>query len=255
MMSTDTPSAPTVKHSEFIIYVDESGDHSLASIDPEYPVFVLSFCIFRKTEYAERVTPAIRKLKFTTFGHDMVVLHESDIRRKKGAFSRLSKAPRDAFLNQLTDIIHTAEFQLVAVVIDKRKLKDRYNQPAHPYHLALEFGLERIYRLLKNSGQDDALTYVVCEARGPKEDAELELEFRRIRDGANYFNKPLPFDLIMADKKTNSEGLQLADLTARPIGLTVLRPEQDNRAAEVLKGKFYRDKTGNVFGMGLKVFP
>lgn len=246
---------PTIQHSDFIIYVDESGDHSLESIDPDYPVFVLSFCIFRKGDYVQRVTPAIRQLKFETFGHDMVVLHESEIRRKKGAFSRLSKEPREAFMNTLTDIIGAADFQLVAVVIDKRKLKDRYSQPAHPYHLALEFGLERIYRLLKDAGQDDALTYLVCEARGPKEDAELELEFRRIRDGANYFRKPLPFDLIMADKKTNSEGLQLADLTARPIGLTVLRPEQDNRAASVLEAKFYRDKAGNKVGMGLKVFP
>lgn len=255
-MTADTPVAePTIRHSDFIIYVDESGDHSLESIDPDYPVFVLSFCIFRKGDYAQRVTPAIRQLKFATFGHDMVVLHESEIRRKKGAFSRLSKEPREAFMNALTDIISAADFQLVAVVIDKRKLKDRYAQPAHPYHLALEFGLERIYRLLKDAGQDDALTYLVCEVRGPKEDAELELEFRRIRDGANYFHKPLPFDLIMADKKTNSEGLQLADLTARPIGLTVLRPEQSNRAASVLEGKFYRDKAGNKLGMGLKVFP
>lgn len=254
-----TPAAPvaepTIQHSDFIIYVDESGDHSLESIDPDYPVFVLSFCIFRKGDYVQRVTPAIRQLKFATFGHDMVVLHESEIRRKKGAFSRLSKEPREAFMNTLTDIIGAADFQLVAVVIDKRKLKDRYSQPAHPYHLALEFGLERIYRLLKDVGQDDALTFLVCEARGPKEDAELELEFRRIRDGANYFRKPLPFDLIMADKKTNSEGLQLADLTARPIGLTVLRPEQENRAASVLEAKFYRDKAGNKVGMGLKVFP
>jgi len=68
-------------------------------------------------------------------------------------------------------------------------------------------------------------------------------------------HKPLPFNLIIADKKANSEGLQLADLTARPIGLSVLRPEQDNRAREVLEGKFYRDKTGNKLGMGLKVFP
>jgi hypothetical protein len=65
----------------------------------------------------------------------------------------------------------------------------------------------------------------------------------------------LPFDLIIADKKTNSEGLQLADLTARPIGLMVLRPDQANRAVEVLEDKFYRDSAGNKLGMGLKVFP
>jgi hypothetical protein len=246
---------PPEGHSDYIVYVDESGDHSLTSIDPDYPVFVLSLCIFRKTEYVARVTPVIRQLKFATFGHDMVVLHEADIRRKKGAFSRLSKVPREAFLNTLTDIIGAADFQLVAVVIDKRKLKDRHNQPTHPYHLALEFGLECIYRLLQDAGQDDTLTYIVCEARGAKEDAELELEFRRISDGANHFHQHLPFDLIIADKKTNSEGLQLADLTARPIGLSVLRPDQPNRAAQVLEGKFYRDSAGNKLGMGLKVFP
>jgi len=101
---TTIPASVPVPHpasgwSDYIIYVDESGDHSLESIDPEYPVFVLSLCIFRKVEYADQVTPAIRHLKFATFGHDMVVLHESDIRRKKGAFSLLSKEPREAFLN------------------------------------------------------------------------------------------------------------------------------------------------------------
>ncbi len=247
--------SPDAGHSDFIVYVDESGDHSLDSIDPDYPVFVLSFCVFRKSEYVNRVTPAIRDLKFRTFGHDMVVLHESDIRRKKGAFSRLGREHREDFLNDLTDIIAKADFQLVAVVIDKRKLKDRYARPTHPYHLALEFGLERIYRLLRSAQQDDALTYVVCEARGAREDTELELAFRRIRDGENYFRGALPFDLIIADKRVNSEGLQLADLTARPIGLSVLRPEQENRAAQILEAKFYRDSAGNKRGTGLKVFP
>jgi hypothetical protein len=63
----------------------------------------------------------------------------------------------------------------------------------------------------------------------------------------------MPFELIIAPKTTNSEGLQLADLTARPIGLMVLRPEQANRAAEVLRDKFYQDADGNPSGRGLKV--
>jgi len=247
--------AVTAPFSDYIVYVDESGDHSLLSIDPEYPIFVLSFCIFRKDEYAHAMTPAVRKLKFETFGHDMVVLHEIDIRKKKGAFAKLGKEAREDFLDALTDIIETTDFRLVAVVIDKHKLKTRYATPEHPYHLAMEFGLERIYRYLKSMGQDGRLTHLVCEARGAKEDAELELEFRRIRDGRNIFNKPLPFELVVADKKTNSEGMQLADLTARPIGLSVLRPEQANRTHVVLEKKFCRDGNGVKAGIGLKVFP
>ncbi|MBI3523591.1 MAG: DUF3800 domain-containing protein [Betaproteobacteria bacterium] len=245
----------TTFHSDYIVYVDESGDHSLESINLEYPLFVLSFCIFRKDVYAQKMTPAVRLLKFSTFGHDMVVLHEIDIRKKKGAFARLGKEAREAFLSALTDIIEAAEFKLIAVVIDKRGLKARYSKPGHPYHLAMEFGLERIYRFLISVGQTDRMTYLVCEARGAKEDKELELEFRRIRDGSNFFHKRLPFDLIIADKKTNSEGMQLADLTARPIGLSVLRPEQSNRASAVLDTKFCRDSKGSKWGIGLKVFP
>lgn len=65
----------------------------------------------------------------------------------------------------------------------------------------------------------------------------------------------LPFKLVIADKKTNSEGLQLADLVARPIGLSVLRPEQSNRAAQILESKFYCNSRGQKEGFGLKIFP
>ena len=32
--------------SDFMVYVDESGDHSLTSIDKSYPIFALAFCVF-----------------------------------------------------------------------------------------------------------------------------------------------------------------------------------------------------------------
>lgn len=53
----------------------------------------------------------------------------------------------------------------------------------------------------------------------------------------------------MADKKTNSCGLQFADLTARPIGLSVLRPNQPNRAFDILQNKLYEglDRAGRPY--------
>ena len=41
-----------------------------------------------------------------------------------------------------------------------------------------------------------------------------------------------------------SSGLQLTDLVARPIGLKTLRPEQENRAFEVLEPKFHTSFEG-----------
>lgn len=49
--------------------------------------------------------------------------------------------------------------------------------------------------------------------------------------------------------------MQLADLTARPIGISILRPNQENRAVGVLENKLYRDKAGNKQGAGLKIYP
>jgi hypothetical protein len=47
------------------------------------------------------------------------------------------------------------------------------------------------------------------------------------------------FEIIFADKKTNSIGLQVADLIARPIGLQTLRPDQPNRAYEIIRPKVF----------------
>lgn len=242
-------------HSEYIVFVDESGDHSLTSIDSGYPVFVLCFCIFSKAHYSNQVVPKLKAIKFQTFGHDLVILHESDIRNKRGSFSLLNKELRDAFMDSLTTFMEEIDFTVISVIIDKEKYKEKYSLPEHPYHLALQFGLERIYSFLHQNGETEKSLHIVCESRGAKEDKELELAFRRVCGGMNRTNRSYPFNVLMADKRSNSEGLQIADLLARPIGLSVFKPEQLNRAYEVAKNKFYKGRHGFVGGNGKKIFP
>lgn len=240
--------------SDYIIFVDETGDHGMVNINQDFPLFGLAFCVFKKSDYIEDVTPALRRLKFATFGHDMVVLHEHDIRKKENAFALMSREPRETFLGALTQIIETAPFTLVAVIIDKREVA-RAPMQQNPYHLALLFGLERVFGLLAAVGQGERTTHVVVESRGKREDRELELEFRRICEGANELSRPWPFRLVMADKRANSEGLQLADMVARPVALSVLRPGQPNRAFDILRSKLWRDANGRAENCGLKLFP
>ena len=78
------------QYSDYIIYVDESGDHSLESINKDYPIFVLAFCIFEKEKYLQSAVKKLKDFKFKHFGHDMVVLHENEIRRDKGWFKNLN---------------------------------------------------------------------------------------------------------------------------------------------------------------------
>lgn len=241
--------------SDYIIYVDESGDHSLEHINPEYPVFVLAFCIFNKKDYTNNITPALQSFKFKHFGHDMVVLHEHDIRKAEADFSILINADkRHDFMHGLSQLVDEAPFTIISTIIEKKKLKEKYDDPANPYHLALGFGLERVYSLLRDRHQAEKKTHIIFECRGKREDNDLELEFRRICAGKNRWGV-LPFEAIFANKKTNSCGLQLADLIARPIGRYVLDSTQTNRAYTLIEKKFYRSKAGKMNGRGLKCFP
>jgi hypothetical protein len=246
----------TACFSDYLVFVDESGDHGLETIDPGYPVFVLAFCIIKKSEYIAKVVPAIQRFKFDHFGHDQVILHEVDIRRDRGSFAFLkSRELKEAFLGELSAIVEAAPFTLVTTAIRKEPYKQRYHDPENPYHVALGYGLERVFYYLRAKGAAVAKTHVIVERRGPKEDAELELEFRRVCDGGNYERAQLPFEVVFADKRSNSAGLQLADLVARPVGIKLLRPEQANRAYEIIETKFYRHNGGRFQGWGLKCFP
>lgn len=242
--------------SDYIVYVDESGDHGLKSIDPNYPVFVLALCVFKKAEYTGRLVPALPRFKFEHFGHDQVILHETDIRKDRGDFAFLKTPERkSAFLAELTQIVANTPFTLICSVIHKEPYRRRYANPDNPYHVALGFGLERVFYYLRSQGGAALKTHIIVERRGKQEDAELELEFRRICDRGNYHGYQLPFDVVFTDKKSNSAGLQMADLVARPVGIRMLRPEQENRAFEVLEQKFYTNENGKRDGWGLKCFP
>jgi hypothetical protein len=249
------------RFSDYVVYVDESGDHSLASIDPDYPVFVLALCVFHKRHYSEKIIPAVEKLKFNYFGHDSVVLHENEIRKQKGAFAFLSHLPtRLAFMERLSSIMEASNFILITCVVDKTRVRRSEGTTTNPYHIALGICLEALREFLAEKKQDDLQTHVVVECRGKKEDAELELEFRRICDGHNASNLRLPFDVVFADKKTNLAGLQLADLVARPVGVSYIRPSQTNQAFDLLKRKFYcdggRERVGRGYeNVGLRIYP
>lgn len=231
---------------EYVVYVDEAGDHG--PISSEFPLFVLAFCVFRKADYGHTVLPAVHELKFRYFGHDAVVLHERDIRKQQGAFGILRNHEiRSEFMNDLTTLITDAPFTLIAVVVDKRE----HSIDQNPYNVALDIGLVHVTRFLRASGER-LLTHVVVESRGKREDAELGMAFAALSSPAGTL-AGCNLDLVFASKAHNHSGMQLADMVARPIGRHVLNPEQNNRAYEVLARKFWNSPT--PIGTGLHTLP
>lgn len=241
---------------DYIVYVDESGDHSMVDINPQFPRFVLAFCVFPILEYVDKVVPMVERLKFDFFGHDMVVLHEREIRKASPPFDILREPnTRAAFLPRLDRLMVEPRFGIVASVIRKPEFKQRVGIDVSPYNVALEFGLERVFLQLQQRNQVGRRTFVVFEGRGKNEDRELELEFRRIMDRTKMRGMPQTLEFHCVSKQTNSSGLQVADLVARPIGLHDMRPDQPNHAWSIIDQKLVRSKSGELLGYGLKVYP
>ncbi len=238
--------------SDYIVYVDESGDHSLTSIDPQYPIFALSLCIVAKSEYVASVVPALQAFKFKYWGHDSVVLHEHEIRKEKGDFGflRTNAKLRHDFMEDLSVLMTSVPFEIIGCVIDKQKHLDKYGQGAwNPYEVALKMALERLLLFLRENCTMGRKVHVIFECRGSREDADLELAFHRTVTG--HYNwgwikrdfSEFEFSPRFVKIGANSTGLQLADLTARPLGLSVLRPGQENRAFDVISPKLRYFKT------------
>ena len=240
--------------SEYIVYVDESGDHGLVNIDQNYPIFVLCFCVFKKENYSKNIITKLSDIKFKYFGHDSIAIHSHDIRKKENMFSFLNNRKIESeFINDINNFIVNSNFNIISCVIDKKKLKEKYSDPRNPYFLSIKFCLEMLYKFIDSN---NLKTHIIFEARGKKEDDELELEFRRrIDSGTKSMPKNSPYEIIIADKKTISAGLEIADLVAHPIGRKILKKDQINRAFDTFKDKIIQDVLGNFEEVGLKVFP
>ena len=105
----------------FVVYANESGDHGLAAIDPQYPVFALVFCAECKPDYIADVVPAVQRFKFGIWGHNAVVLHEHDICKSTG--DPADRALREGFYRNLDGLVEAAPVTIFAAVIDKERLR------------------------------------------------------------------------------------------------------------------------------------
>jgi len=250
--------------SEFLVFMDESGDHNLkGGGDPNYPLFVLVAVLIDGDEYG-KIVQKFEQIKLKFFKEKSVVFHEREIRKAEGVF-RILQNPntRNEFLQDLNRTIEGSRFKIIASVIDKRSLLEKYSYPKNPYDISLQFILERIGFEVQSRISAPVLVPISAESRGKKEDGELREEFDRICSGksALSFNSHLPsqiFSKMRLDfykKEENIVGIQLADLIARPIGIKYLRPNQQNRAYEIICRKFRTSSAGEIEGYGLKIFP
>lgn len=228
-----------------IVYLDESGTTVAAKGPDSYPVFVLAAILVGKDVYDREVVPELQLIKFRHFGQDQIIFHERDIRRQSGVFAIFQRdlKSREEFLSDVQSFIETAKFEIIAAIIAKDGTEN-LTEPLDAYEIALSMVMSAVSVKLEVMDEQNKLVHVVAESRGRIEDQALELAFRRIGKGEAIGEHPVMvstskfgWEIIFADKRSNSSGLQISDLLARPIGLSEVRPGQRNRAFQAIRAK------------------
>ena len=160
-----------------IVYLDETGDHSLQNDDKGFPVFALVMMVFDLEQYRNTFVPMVNRLKFDYFGNECVIIHSRDIRKTQKDFGLLTDPlKRQEFYGRINEIMSAPGYDIIAAVIKKPEYKAKYGSSAiNPYDLALTFAVERLLNLLEREGQTEV--YLIAEARGKREDNEVLLRF------------------------------------------------------------------------------
>lgn len=244
---------------QYVMFVDETGDHNLQNIDDNFPLFCLCGCIFEKEYYHATARPLIDSLKIRFWNSTDVILHSRDIRRQQEAFRFLKdRDRREEFYEALNELVRQLDFFIIAVAILKHEILSQYgDQAKHPYHLALEFMMERFVLTMRREGEGSE-GHIIAESRGKVEDRLLKEEFFRLKTEGSYYQSFEEITTLWTEKKRkNIAGLQIADLVAYPIARKILDPAGTQLSFDVLRAKIcHKPRQVNcILGYGVKIFP
>ena len=134
-----------VKSSNYLVFVDESGDHYLNKFPKDYPMFVLAFVIISKDEYCDHLLPRFSRLKLKYFPDVSTIFHEREIRKAEKRFSFLTNSElRYSFQADLSAMMAETDYKIVAVVINKKEKTGQNLLTDNLYELGVKCGLAKI---------------------------------------------------------------------------------------------------------------
>lgn len=265
------------KQIDAIMFIDENGDPSLKNIkkkiirgkniDINEKIFTVTGCVISKNDFL-KIRKDIISLK-NSYWEDgkfiynrklkRVCFHSSEVRGRKGPFSN-KVINYDSFITDLSSFMNDLPVTIFSSTIDKEKHCKKYSTPLHPYHLCLDFILERFAKYYLTHNEKGV---IVIEARGKKEDRFILDHIKKVIDNGTRFVGEAYFKKIKGVffnpkwcKKSNEQlsyfGLECADLYSYPIYKHIKFKTKD-KPFEILEKKI--QGYPNYYGRGMKVFP
>jgi len=241
--------------------MDESGDHGLTTIVPEFPVFLLCGVLVAQDDY-ETIKASMNAIKVEHWDDKKVIFHSRDIRKQEKEFVKLFDMDvKQRFYTGINGVISNENYTIIASGVRKDRYIKAYGKLSNDvYELSLSFIIERTVFCLDAKPNGQKKVNIIIEKRGKKEDKRLAEHFQRLMArGTGYVSaerlRAYSMSIEFRGKSKNINGLQLANLIAYTMARYVIDPNRANPALDALDaldGKIYR-RGGRRYG--LKVFP
>ncbi|MBX7044723.1 MAG: DUF3800 domain-containing protein [Ignavibacteria bacterium] len=226
-----------------LLFIDESGNHGLNSIDPAFPVFVLSGILVSEEEY-EKMKLEINDIKNEFWEDKKVIFHSRDIRKCEKEFIILFDLKiKEQFYLKLNGALERLPYSVFITAIEKEKYIKKFGKITNSVYEISTSSLidEALNFILKNAHHQDEFK-IIFEKRGKKEDNEL-LKYVNTLISAGTQNltaeqlKRFNITIDFKNKADNINGLQIADLIAYPTARFVIDFKRANPSYDLIKSK------------------
>lgn len=240
------------------LYIDECGDHYLATYDHNFPIFTLCG-ILVPMKQLNSLKSAIDDLKQEFWQTTDVILHSRDIRKCEKHFQILfDNEIKQRFYARVNEVLaQRGVYVIVCCSVLKDDCIKKHGINADVYGTALKYVLQRSIFCVDDLNADGGKINIIVERRGKREDSALLKYYNGLRVTGMHYISPERLaehtgHFGFSHKKENIFGLQIADLIAYPISRYVMNPEKSNPAYDIIAPNIYQSN-GKL--LGLKIFP
>lgn len=210
---------------EYILFLDESKPNT------NFQNFTLGGVIIEKEIYETQVRSAVDIIKRDCFSDTGVILHEIDIRKKKGSFNGITREQQKKFFSMLNDLFINNDFlSVMAVSVNISDINKLYagDDRNDIYYIALQLLMENFAHFLSNN---DGVGTVYLEATDPVNNQRLQNLFYMLKATGTLFVKKEALQTRLSTinfgiKSENIIGLQLADFIPNSLARKALGVEQ-----------------------------
>ncbi|MCL5102844.1 MAG: DUF3800 domain-containing protein [Armatimonadetes bacterium] len=256
----------------YLFYLDESGEREYKSRSQYFTICALGVPI----EEWKAINNDMLVLKQTYFKNVEVEVKSNWLRNPKEREKRyvvpysITEAELKEFTDKIYDMLMSYNIVVIASVVDKLKMQQKYAKPQSPSSVAYRLIFERVELFLKNQVDThgilifDKITELEMKKKG-YENLLARQHLRYLEKGTEFLAISRIAEGLLFIPSHENNLLQLADLCAynvhrqfRAHGKECDSPDGFvNRYSyfERIEPKLYKSADGNFMGWGLKRFP